>query len=283
MGSKNGKKTKKSNKHKNITTPAEDKTKIKVILLDIEGTVCPISFVREELFPFFLAELPSITKNLDYPITDSSVSQDTKVQLYLDVIKKFPSDTLQSSDSLLKHINDMVQNDIKDPVLKKLQGLVWEIGYDSGKITAPLYQDSIRAIERWSQRLRSDQPSDSEEGRWGVYIYSSGSIQAQKLLFGNVRSDGGIAKIDLNSLLNDYFDTTNAGSKITAASYKKISKKIGIPTDRFLFLTDNVNEVQAATDAGMHSAIVQRPGNEPLSQEILDSYNVLDDGFDDLP
>ncbi|TID24602.1 hypothetical protein CANINC_003075 [Pichia inconspicua] len=247
----------------------EDKTEYKYVVLDIEGTVCPISFVKDKLFPYFLEQLPSYLDKYKFPL--NIVPQNDEI---LQILAQFPKNVVVSKDTLLNHITNLVQRDIKDPVLKQLQGFIWEQGYTTGSIQAPLYEDAIEAMKLWS--LLCD----------GVFIYSSGSVKAQKLLFANVEtvnSSGSIGSATMNDLINDYFDTVNVGPKNDVRSYQKILEKIGLnPEDHeqtkcCLFLSDNPVEVRAAINAGMTSFIVQRPGNHPLSEEDFKSFTVIKD------
>lgn len=226
----------------------------KKLLLDIEGTVCPIDFVKETLFPYFLNRIPNI---INHP------EEYDKDGLVLNILNKFPAETRSSKDTLLNHINHLVSNDIKDPVLKEAQGIVWKLGYENGDLVAPVYEDAIAYMKQFASSGN------------GIYIYSSGSIKAQKLLFGYVKSDK--ASIDLNLLLKGYFDITTAGYKHDTSSYTNILKQInssGQP-DEVLFLSDNVKEVDAALQAGMKSKIVIRPGNAPIPKDVQDSHQVI--------
>ncbi|GME79036.1 unnamed protein product [Ambrosiozyma monospora] len=248
------------------------------VVLDIEGTICPISFVKDELFPYFLKQLPSILSKYTFPLSetksDDSSSNDTAI---LDILNKFPSDKTKSESDLLSYINSLVDNDIKDPILKQLQGFIWEKGYTTGSILAPLYDDAIEAMKTWSAILLEN----------SLYIYSSGSVKAQKLLFANVKvtnKKGDITSVDLNGLIDDYFDTVNIGSKLVPESYEKILQKINTPEDKksqTLFLSDNPKEVEAALSAGMSSYIVVRPGNNPLTPEQEKKFKVITN-FDSL-
>ncbi|GMF98674.1 hypothetical protein B5S30_g3268 [[Candida] boidinii] len=242
---------------------------ITAVVLDIEGTVCPISFVKEILFPFFIEQLPEVLEQYEYPLKETESSDDDQVY---STLLQFPKELHASKQLLSDYINDLVSRDIKDPVLKKLQGLVWAKGYESNLIKSPIYKDAIDAIEKWAAHLSN-----------GVYIYSSGSVQAQKLLFGHVESVTENSSIDLNNLIIDYFDTINVGPKIETSSYTKILKKIkeiNHPTN-VLFLSDNINEVNAAIDAGMQSFIVIRPGNAELTKDQI-AYHTVIDNFEDL-
>jgi len=103
-----------------------------------------------------------------------------------------------------------------------------------------------------------------------ISIYSSGSVFAQKLLFRHVSqptSNDANTTINLESLVSEWFDTTNAGMKMEKSSYVKIAQVLGCNAEKVLFLSDNVKEVRAAREAGMRALIVDRPGNAPVSQE----------------
>lgn len=206
------------------------------VLLDIEGTVCPISFVRDTLFPYFLKAFPLY---LDKP-RDGDLS----------VLNHFPAENLRL------HIETLVRNDVKDPRLKAFQGIVWEKGYENGEIVAPVYSDAIEFIQRHN-----------------VYIYSSGSVAAQKLLFRHVEIEG--QPHDLTPHIKGYFDITTAGTKRDPESYVKISRETGIDANAFTFYSDNVDEVRAARAAGMQSLIVVRPGNAPVAEAVLRELGAL--------
>lgn len=110
-----------------------------------------------------------------------------------------------------------------------------------------------------------------------IAIYSSGSIFAQKLFFQHTDASEG----DLSHLIADYFDTVNAGPKTEPQSYKTIAESLTVPLASVLFLSDNVNEVSAARDAGMESVVVVRGGNAPLSEVQRQDYTIVD-AFDEL-
>lgn len=250
----------------------EQRTPFENVILDIEGTVCPISFVKDQLFPYFLKEFPGYIEHYDFPLDPERVSNDA----IENILTKFGGSVCQSKESLIKHINQLVSEDIKDPTLKQLQGFIWENGYTTGKIMAPLFEDAIEAMKLWSGLCD------------GLYIYSSGSVKAQKLLFGNVKvtnNNGDTECAEMNGLISDYFDTVNIGKKTEVESYEKILTKIGIDNKekakKCLFLSDNPLEVKAAVASGMTSYIVEKPGNYELSKEDRMSYKVITD-FKDL-
>jgi enolase-phosphatase E1 len=228
--------------------------KITSLLLDIEGTVCPITFVKDGLFPYFLKKLPDVLSTVEFPLDGSTpISQ---------ALAQFPEEHRHSKKALQTYIVQLVKDDIKEKSLKSLQGLVWKDGYVSGEIKAPLYKDAIDSIKQWYQTKK-------------VYIYSSGSVQAQKLLFGHVDIDG--ESVDMNALLSGYFDITTSGYKFEQSSYESILKDIQTSGEEVLFLSDNVKEVEAAQRAGLRAAIVIRPGNAPLTEEVMSKYTLVDD------
>jgi enolase-phosphatase E1 len=148
-----------------------------------------------------------------------------------------------------------MSRDVKISYLKSLQGYLWQTGYDSGALVCPLFPDVEPCLRKWhSQGIK-------------LIIYSSGSVAAQKLLFKHTNSK---EEKDLTGLLSGYFDTVNAGLKQEKESYEKIlSSEEGSGTEakKWLFLSDNVKEVEAAVEAGMKSFVVVREGNALVSEE----------------
>jgi enolase-phosphatase E1 len=157
-------------------------------------------------------------------------------------------------------------------------GYLWEEGYKSHAYSAPIYPDVLQAFAIWS----SSTSSSAKE----IAIYSSGSIFAQKLLFQHIKDpsvpDDSKAVLDKRDIVKDWFDTTNAGLKHEVSSYEKIAKELQRDPKKVLFLSDNVKEVHAAIEAGMHAVVVTRPGNAPLSEdeekefEIVESFEQLE-------
>ncbi|XXH04878.1 cAMP-dependent protein kinase catalytic subunit [Hypoxylon texense] len=232
-------------------------TSVKVVLLDIEGTVCPISFVKDVLFPYALKALPD-TLESQWDSPDFAKYRNA-----------FPSEYSSSKDALAAHFRDLVERDVKVSYLKSLQGYLWESGYASGDLKAPLFPDVPAKLAEWRHRGLS------------IMIYSSGSVAAQKLLF---KHTDAAPTSDLTPQIADWFDTVNAGLKTDASSYETIaSTHPEFSPAEWLFLSDNVKEVDAAIEAGMRSIVVQRPGNAPLSPEVpqrlrvIETFESLDD------
>ncbi|KAF5255269.1 hypothetical protein FOXYS1_14266 [Fusarium oxysporum] len=162
----------------------------------------------------------------------------------------FPEEYRNSRSDFEAHVRDLVKRDVKIAYLKSLQGYLWLQGYKSGNIVAPLFPDVEPFFNEATQAGKK------------IIIYSSGSVPAQKLLFSHTNS----GKSDMTPLIADYFDTTNAGPKTEVDSYTKIISEHPEHKDvnRWIFLSDNINEVKAAVGAGMRSLPVVRPGNAPL-------------------
>ena len=202
---------------------------IRAILTDIEGTTSSIAFVAETLFPYARAALPAYV-----------AAHPAKVAPLLDEVRATESgDPLQT---LLRWIDE----DRKATPLKTLQGWIWAEGYAEGAFKGHVYPDAAQALRRWKgDGLR-------------LYVYSSGSIEAQKLIFGH--SDQG----DLTPLFSGYFDTTS-GPKREAASYVRIAEAIGGEPANILFLSDVQAELDAAHAAGLRTQLVDRTGGGGVS------------------
>jgi len=229
-------------------------SQIKVVLLDIEGTVCPISFVKDILFPYASKALPATLANK---------WNDESFRPYRDA---FPAEHRSSPEAFKAHVEDLMAQDLKVGYLKSLQGYLWLSGYESGELKCPIFPDAVSAMRAW------------HELGINIIIYSSGSVAAQKLLF--QYTDG--EPSDLQPLILDYFDTLNAGPKTDPRSYKKIvATHAQWDLPGWLFLSDNVKEVEAARGAGMHAAVVVRDGNAPLSAEEQANQKIIH-SFDEL-
>ncbi|PVH85517.1 enolase-phosphatase E1 [Cadophora sp. DSE1049] len=235
------------------------------VVLDIEGTVCPISFVKEVLFPYFLRTL---THNL--PTLWASPP-------FTPYLSAFPPEHTTSPSIFLSHIHSLVASDTKTAPLKNLQGYIWLSGYESGELKCPLFPDVLPAFRRWR-----------DEGK-KIVIYSSGSVGAQRLLFRYTDTEGrggdGGEEGDLTGFIEGYFDTVNAGMKGERGSYVRIfeAMKSGSGEDigRWLFCSDRVEEVDAAREAGMQAFVVVREGNAALSEGDRERH-VLIESFDEI-
>ncbi|KAK6353549.1 enolase-phosphatase E1 [Orbilia brochopaga] len=233
-------------------------SQVKAVLLDIEGTVSSISFVREVLFPYTLTALPEV------------LAEKWDTDEFAPYRNDFPPEHRSDPADFLSHVRELTNNDVKIAYLKNLQGYLWLQAYRSGAVKAPVYPDVVKALEQWTAAGLK------------VYIYSSGSVLAQQLFFEHTDN---AAQADLRPFLAGHFDTVNAGLKTRAESYEVIARETGHAAHQWVFLTDNVKEVEAAVAAGMHARIVVREGNAPVSDEDIARFGpvvtdfVKDDGL----
>lgn len=203
------------------------------VLTDIEGTLGPVAFVREVLFPYAAAALPAFIRD---QASDPQVAPLLAEAARLGGVP--PSDLAQVTRCLL----DWISADAKVTPLKVLQGLVWDQGYRAGHFRAPVYPDALDRLRTW------------RDAGVPVYVYSSGSIRAQDLYFGH--STAG----DLRLLFSGFFDTTS-GPKTDPGSYPSICAAIGVTPDHVLFLSDLSAELDAAAAAGLPTTWLVRPGD----------------------
>ncbi|HMO14280.1 MAG TPA: acireductone synthase [Pirellulaceae bacterium] len=215
------------------------------ILLDIEGTTSSISYIYDTMFPYVRQHLAEFLRanwhrhELVDAVAQLAVDADVEPQTWLAGMS--PQEAQQQ---VVEHVQRLMDGDAKSTGLKQLQGLIWKAGFESHELTGHLFPDVASALRSWK--------------RCGVkiYIYSSGSIAAQKLYFG-FSQEG-----NLLPLIDGHFDTS-AGNKRESASYHFIARAIGLPEQECLFVSDNVDELNAARSAGMSTLLSVRPGNPP--------------------
>jgi enolase-phosphatase E1 len=210
-----------------VTTPAGP---ARAILTDIEGTVCPIAFVKQALLPYARAHLPAYV---------AAHAADAEVRRCLDDARAAAGDLAMSDDAVIAALLRWLDEDRKLTPLKALQGLVWAAGYESGALVCPIHDDAAAALRAW------------HAAGLPLYVYSSGSIAAQRLLFSHTTHG------DLTPLFRGYFDTT-IGPKLEAGSYRAIARAIGLPPDAALFLSDHTGELDAAAAAGLRTICLDR-------------------------
>ena len=206
----------------------------RVVLTDIEGTTSSISFVKDVLFPYARRELPAFVRKH---------GGDPEVRRWLDVVAVELGGVCDDA-MLAEVLQGWIDADRKHTALKALQGMIWKAGYGKADFTAHVYPDAAEALRRWHA-----------DGH-ALYVYSSGSVPAQKLLFGH--SDAG----DLTPLFSDWFDT-EVGGKRDAASYRNIVAALGMPAGDIVFLSDVVEELDAAREAGMATVMLDRREDYP--------------------
>ena len=246
----------------------------RVYLLDVEGTVAPVAFVYEHLFPYARAHFRAFLEqniSVDAVIRDLILlrkehmnEQDPNAPSLLAPGFRTDSNNISSSPSnsipqILDYVVWLMDRDRKSTALKSLQGRIWKNGFESGQLQGTLFDDVPASIERWSAKAR-------------VAIYSSGSEEAQRLLF--CYSIFG----DLTGLISAYFDT-HVGPKQASASYAAIARNLKVEPGEVLFLSDRVTELNAARQAGCQTRLVMRDGNAPVEEghgyEVVESFAVI--------
>ncbi|MGZ3787329.1 MAG: acireductone synthase [Bacteriovorax sp.] len=211
---------------------------MKYILMDVEGTTTSISFVHDVLFPYSYERLKSyIETHLSDPAI-LNVLDETKNTV------REEENLVLDQGGLIEKLLGWIKADRKHPALKKVQGLIWKEGYSSGELKGHVYEDVPLALKKWK-----------EQGQ-GLGIYSSGSIEAQKVLF--TYSIFG----DLNSLFSNNFDT-GIGHKRDSKSYQNILVELKMDASDVLFLSDMAEELDAAKVVGMQTMQLVRQGIVP--------------------
>lgn len=221
---------------------------IKAILTDIEGTTSAVSFVFDVLFPYATEHLPGFVRQN---------AERAEVAEQLDAVRQDSEEPDADIERVVAILLAWIAEDRKATPLKALQGMVWEQGYQAGQLKGHVYPDAVQALKDWHR-----------EG-YGLFVYSSGSVQAQKLIFGC--SEAG----DLSGLFSGYFDTT-CGPKRDPQSYRNISEAMGVAPADILFLSDIVQELDAALDAGMATCGLAREGGELTGHLTVDSFARVD-------
>jgi enolase-phosphatase E1 len=236
------------------------------LLLDIEGTTCPVSFVAEVLFPYAAQQLPVFLERH---------AGDPRIHSLLEAVNQaWRRDDHPAAESLFQraaerqwepakactaYLQLLISQDRKLTALKDLQGLIWRGGYAAGELVAPLYPDVPAAIQRWH--------------RQGLVlgVYSSGSVEAQQLLYGH--SDAG----NLRPLFSHWFDT-RIGPKHQPESYRQIVQLMQASPSATLFVSDAIGECEAAATAGLAVLFSRRPGNpqqDPGPFSSISNYEEL--------
>ena len=234
----------------------------RAVLLDIEGTTTPVEFVYETLFPFARQNVREFVElHFDSPEVRADVAA-LKEEHRADLSEGNgpPNWRDDSAESVVGYVHWLMDQDRKSTALKSLQGKIWEGGYRGGRLRGQVYADVPAALDRWKQQGK------------GIYIFSSGSVLAQKLIFAHT-TEG-----DLTSYLDGYFDTTT-GAKTSADSYHAIAAAIGRPAAEILFVSDVAAELDAALAAGMTTALCLRPGSRESEHAAHPVVRTFDEIF----
>ncbi len=272
-----------------------DPAAVRAILLDIEGTTTPVEFVHNVLFPFARARLrdflaahasdPQVRADIEALRSEHAadaqrsqsapVLQSQRENSPASPLPQWPDAPERQTQSACTYALWLMEQDRKSTPLKSLQGKIWQAGYESGELRGEVYPDVPPALARWKQQGRR------------VAIFSSGSIQAQQLLFRH--STAG----DLTPSIDAYFDTTT-GPKSDSASYHSIAAAFAafdtaavrpsatrqtFTTNQILFISDVPAELDAAHSAGLLTGLCVRPGANPSAQPHHPVLHTLDDLF----
>lgn len=229
---------------------------LKAILTDIEGTTSSIRFVHDVLFPYARRALPAFV---------ATHRNDDQVRPWLtqvgDEIGTGPDDP-----GVVQTLLDWIDADRKHTALKALQGMIWRHGYQAGEFQAHVYDEVPDCLRAW------------KAAGLALYVYSSGSVAAQKLLFGHSLAG------DLSPLFDGWFDT-RVGAKREVDSYRAILAETGLEGAAMLFLSDVVAELDAARQAGMHTLLLERDG--PVAgrngHRAVQRFDQIDHGRHDGP
>jgi enolase-phosphatase E1 len=244
-------------------SPTTDPRQILAILLDIEGTTTPISFVHQTLFGYARTQLQNF---LDSHWQEPEVRADIaalKQQFDMDKTQA-PSPWDDGSDedqksSALAYVNWLIDRDSKCTPLKSLQGKIWKEGYERGTLKGEVYADVQPAFLRWVRQRKT------------ISIFSSGSVLAQQLLFAHTIQG------DLSPFIYKYFDTTT-GLKTASESYRKIARALNVPATSVLFVSDVVEELDKAVHASMQTALCVRE-NAPAAaskHKVIRTFDEID-------
>ena len=227
------------------------------ILLDVEGTTSSISFVYDVLFAFARQHIGDflVQNRLDPTVQAAAAA----LAFETGAVDATLADAEGTTRLALAAI-DLMNRDVKSTPLKTLQGMIWRSGFESGELVSHVFDDVPQTLAHWA------------DSGLDVRIYSSGSIEAQKLFFSHTSAG------DLTPHLRGHYDTTT-GPKREAASYRAIAADMAVEPREILFVSDIGEELDAARQAGMGTALAIRPGNrEPggrLEHESLVSFTEI--------
>lgn len=229
------------------------------VLLDIEGTTCPVSFVGQVLFPYAAQRLKGFLADHGHEPAIQSLVEEVRQAWRGDGDAHGAGLPWDAEGSVLPYLQWLIEVDRKLTALKDLQGRIWTQGYAEGDLEGPLFADVPAALKRWR--------------RSGITlgVYSSGSVPAQQLLYGH--SSAG----DLRQLFSHWFDT-RIGSKQEPQSYRAIAAELQVAASTVLFISDSPAELEAAQAAGMQVLFSDRAGNpqrEAGGFERITSYSTL--------
>jgi enolase-phosphatase E1 len=218
--------------------------RVAALVLDIEGTTSSLSFVKDTLFPYAKERLTAYVTTHSDTLTD-----------ILTAVAQTEGRAEVNTAFCIKTLHRWMDEDKKITPLKELQGLIWQEGYRNGTLQGHIYNDAYDFLQAYAMTIPT-------------YIYSSGSVAAQKLLFGYTNYG------DLTSYFKGYFDTTS-GAKTDSTAYKRIAEAINLPADTILFVSDNPLEIDAARQAGWQACHIVREGDGRRPRDAIADFTEL--------
>jgi enolase-phosphatase E1 len=229
-------------------------TSPRLYLLDIEGTIAPVTLTTDELFPYARRNFPQFLKkstgdnavraDLTLLAEENRAEKAGGVPRLPEVVHPEQVETPRFRLDAMVYLTWLMDRDRKSTALKSLQGKIWKAGFASGQLKGTVFPDVPEAFAGWAREA-------------GIAIYSSGSVEAQQLLFRHTTYG------DLTGLISSYFDT-RTGAKTESASYTEIARAMGVSPDGVRFFSDVVLELDAAREAGCQTRLVVREGNAPV-------------------
>lgn len=225
------------------------KENIQFVLTDIEGTTTSISFVYEILFPYFRQNMDALKQVIEEPEIQVAIQQIKDLALE-------ENNQIETMEEVIQQLEKWADEDKKITPLKTIQGFLWKKGYEDGAIKGHVYADVPVALKEWKSRGTQ------------LGVFSSGSVQAQKLLF--KYSEFG----DLDALFSANFDT-NTGAKRDTKTYLSIAENLQLEAKQILFLSDIVEELVAAKEAGLQTIQLVREGNTKNWEDAVASFDEI--------
>ncbi len=217
---------------------------VKAILTDIEGTISDISFVKDVLFPYSYERIDDFVEKHWEEI--GNILKETE-----EIVGK-----KLSKEEFIKTMKAWIREDKKITPLKELQGMIWEEGFKKCELVSHIYEDALKKLKEWKDKGIP------------VYVYSSGSVKAQKLFFSHTTYG------DISYLFSGHFDT-RIGNKKEPESYRKIAEKLNLMPSEILFLSDSAEEIEASHKAGMKAIMVVRDGKVSSSHPVIKSFDEI--------
>ena len=203
-------------------------TNIKAAVIDIEGAICPASFVKNTLVPFINAELPDYVWDNELELLElmgAVKSEENNLEL----------SSVEVVEVLLRYLEDG-----QDSVpLKSLIHSLCQDGLSKGDLKLELYKDALQGVNRWREQGVS------------LFAYSSAQVQSEQLLLCHESGS------EICNLFAGFFDMEE-GEGTLIGSYDKIAARIEVRPDEVLFISNNVEAALAAYNADMNAIVIDR-------------------------